>query len=96
MPRTLPERVTALEADVLDLIHVDRTQAHQITELKDVADRTLTAVGELLQDMHGVDARLTVLEHDVAELKQDVHEIKTTQGEHTAMLRQILDRLPPR
>lgn len=90
----IAERLADLERDVLELRHVDRTHQDQLSELKVLAGRTLVALGDLSQDAHGVDARLTVLERDMAAVRSTQAEHGELLREHGDLLRRILDRLP--
>jgi chromosome segregation ATPase len=54
------------------------------------------SMGSLKRDVKSLKKDVEGLKTDVAGLKTDVAGLKTVQEQHTAMLNEILDRLPPR
>ncbi len=62
----------------------------QNIEIKSIHER-LDAMDTRLDTMYN---RLDAVDQRLGTLEQDVREVKTTQKEHTALLTQILERLP--
>jgi uncharacterized protein (UPF0335 family) len=75
----------------------------RVNHIAQTADKALGLTVQLGQKRDGLNGRVAVLEADVKELKTDVAGLKTDVGELktgmvnvTALLGQVLDRLPPK
>jgi hypothetical protein len=68
----------------------------QMGVLSDRLIRVEEGVDELRRNVGTLKRDVKTLKTDVAGLKTDVAGLKTVQDKHTAMLSEILDRLPPK
>jgi seryl-tRNA synthetase len=85
----LSDRLIRVEEGVDELRRNVGTLKRDVKTLK-------TDVAGLKTDVAGLKTDVAGLKTDVAGLKTDVAGLKTVQDKHTAMLSEILDRLPPK
>jgi len=93
----------------LDKIEATMATKEDIAELKATTERIKLDVGDsrerfdtiertmaTKEDVAALKGDITTLKGDITTLKGDVAALKQTQAEHGALLREILDRLPPK
>jgi prophage DNA circulation protein len=68
----------------------------RLIRVEEGVDELRRNVGTLKRDVKTLKTDVAGLKTDVAGLKTDVAGLKTVQDKHTAMLSEILDRLPPK